>query len=218
MKQATWLPVFTGYYESIFDGADMAIDGECNLDESEYKEHYEELYKAGVTQEYFNENFWDYANFTECYNEASSSICDGLLKLDHSDIIINIEYEKTVSPKEYNFTTDAIYCVIEYDVTKLKKYLLGNLLAFTAYIDGKYTSCDGFSSHYSNDIDDWLDEDSWRDHQVGSLLEFVISNNDDDAVTSLYNESYCYEDFYNYEFDTQGCIDGFKKQLTKKEV
>ncbi len=211
VKQDTWLPIFTGYYESIFDCSDSVIESDSDLSTDEYKDHFPELFKAGVTHDFFKENFWNYADFTECFKEASETICDSLTELDHSDIILNIEYQKTVSPKFYNFPTDSINCNIEYDAEKLKSFINSHLEGFTKYIKEKYTSCSGFISSYSNGVSDWLDFENYSAHELGSVLEFVINTNETDAVMSLYDASNCHESFYNYKFDTEKCIKDYKK-------
>ena len=113
IKQDTWLPLFTGYYESFFDGSDSFI--ECETESSDdFKNNYLELYNAGVTYEFFSQNLWEHCNFKEAYNAASESICNGLMRLDSLGIILNIEYQSTESPKFYNFSTDSINCAITY--------------------------------------------------------------------------------------------------------
>lgn len=212
IKQDTWLPVFTGYYNSIFGGSDHFVEYETELDESEYQEHYSELFKAGVSYGFFKENFWNYCDFDEAFNTASEYICDGLLQLDHTGIIQDIKYQKTVSPKYYNFSTDSINCEIEYDAEKLKEYIKNNMEKYTEYIKRKYTSRDGFSSSYSNDINDWLDFEDLGDHGLGSVLEFVFLNENVDQVDLCY-ELNLSEVFLNEtKIDFKKMIADFKKQ------
>lgn len=210
IKQATWLPIFTGFYESIFDGSDDAllIDSE-----DEYKEYYSELFKAGISYEYFNDKSWEYIDFTKCFENASESICDALIKLDHAGIIKDVEFEKLVSPKEYNFSTDSINCIIKYDAKKLETYINEHFKSFTKFIEDRYTRRDGFIPSYSNDVNDWLDFSDLGDHQLGSVLEFVINNEMNEAVYELYEESNCREDFYNFDFDTDKMINDFKEAV-----
>ena len=213
---ATWLPVFNGYYNSVFDGSDSTIDYEIELDESEYQEHYEELFKAGVSHEFFMENLYNYIDFSDCYESASSNICDGLLNLDDTGIIKNVIFEKTVSPKYYNFSTDSINCKIQYDFKKLGKYVLNNFEKYTDYINEKYTSRDGFISSYSSDVNNWLNFSDLSEHELGSILNFVFFNEDQDAILNLYYESNISEAFLDYKLDTENFINDFKNQ--KKAV
>lgn len=214
---STWLPVFTGFYESIFDGSDLAIESETQLSIDEYKEYYEELHNAGISQDYFNDNIWGFINFSDCFKEASKSICNALPNLDHAGIIKGVEFESLQSPKYYNFSTDSINCKITFDTELLTKYINDNLEAFTEYIKDRYTSRSGFISSYSNNVNDWLDVNEYGEHEAGAVLQFVIYNeygSEYSAVEDLYYESNCYEDFYNYEFDYKGMIKAYKESIT----
>lgn len=210
--QETWLPLFTGFYNSIFDESDYYIESEVELTDSEFKEYYPMLIKEGITQEYFKEHFWEYLDFNKGWNGSAEYICEGLESLDSADIIKSVEYEKVVSPKFYNFSTDSINCKITFDEKLLSKYLSDNLDEFTKYIRERYTSYDGFISSYSSDVNEWLDVGSWGEHQIGSLLQFVLLNQSEDAVMDLYNESNANEGFFNgVEFDRTKMIRDFKE-------
>jgi len=195
--QETWLPVFTGYYHSIFDESDRFIECEAELSEDEFKEYYSVLYKAGVTKQWFDENLYDYIDYRAAENAVSEYICDSLTCLEHANIILDVEYEKTVNPKYYNFSTDSINCKIKYNETLLMKYLEENLDEFKKYIEQKYTSRGGFSSHYSNELEYWMDIKNHDDHEVGSLLNFVLFNEDPEAEMNLYYEANGSEAFSN---------------------
>lgn len=210
-KQETWLPIFTGFYNSIFDESDSYIEQETELSEKEFIEYYPELVEAGITKPYFKENLWKYVNFTAGHNGAANYIADSLMQLEHAGIIKAVEYQELKSPKYYNFSNDSINCLIEYDSKKLLKYLKDNLVAFTEYIENKYTSRDGFRSHYSNEVSDWLDISEWSDHEVGSLLHFVLENENTDPVMDLYEFSNSSEGFRNsVEVDFKEMINDFK--------
>lgn len=218
MKQQTWLPVFSGFYNTFFDDSESIVEREIELsvDEyvDEYKEYYSELYKAGVTHDFFVNNLWEFIDFNDCYSGVSSYICDGLLNLSSAGIVTGIEFEKVCSPRYYNFSNDSINCIINYDVKKLKRYLNGNLKVFKEYIGCEYTSRDGFSSSYSNELECWLDDTSWHDHEVGSLLNFVYFNENKDAEIDLFYASNISEAFYNStQLDIKGMIEAFN---TKK--
>jgi len=143
-KQETWCPIFTGFYESIFDCSNIAIEYENSIDEDEYKECHPELVKAGVTHEFFINNIWEHANFSECFSNAAESIANVITELDHSEIIKSVEFQKLVRPRYYNFSTDSINVVIEYDEKLLAEYLNENKAEFKKYIESRYTSRDGF--------------------------------------------------------------------------
>ena len=216
-KQKTWLPVFTGFYESGFDASHSYIERETCLSEEEFKEYFSELHEAGVTQEYFNNNLYNYLDYKAAYNESAEYIANSLMDLEHQGIILDVTYESLVSPKYYNFSNDSINCEIKYDSQKLMKYLRDNKAEFEQYITERYTSRSGFISSYSNQLDYWMDEDNHGEHEVGSLLNFVLFNEDEDAVVTLICESNVDEAFMNAcNFDTKRMIQDYKKSLKKK--
>ena len=225
MKQDTFLPLFTGYYHSIFDESERFIESEIDMSDSELKEHYSEIFEAGVTPEYFRDNFCNYINYKEAENGASEYIASALIDLDHSDIILGVEYQSTESPKYYNFSTDSINVEIDYDPKKLKEFIKDNLTYFEEYIKAKYTSRDGFISSYSNDPKDWIESiynNDLGEHELGSVLEFVFQihyGSDNEGSYALYEASNCYEGFMNsVEFDENGMIEAYKKSLKTKEL
>lgn len=213
---ATWLPIFTGFYNTIFDGSENFLES-MFADEDEFQEHMPELFESGVSYEYFCSEFWYYADFSRCFNEAAKSICYAITELDSAGIIIDSDFEDLISPKEYNFKTDSINCEIKYNATKLQKYLDENIEAFTKYIKDAYTSRDGFSSWHSNDVNNWLDVYNYGEHAAGSVLQFVIFNeyeNENDAIYDLYEESNCREDFLSPNIDIEKFISDFKSKAS----
>lgn len=206
-KVSTWLPVFTGFYESIFDPTDNYLESETNLSLDEYKDYYETLFRAGVSQEFFNENLCMYLNCVKGLEGAAEYICNSLACLDSADIIIDTVWESLQSPKYYNFSTDSINCEIEYNADLLAKYLKENEKELIEYLKGKYTSRDGFSSSYTSDLGYWIDPENHGAHEVGSLLQFVLENENDDPVIDLYYASDFLDGFIDsVEFDENGLI------------
>ena len=73
----------------------------------------------------------------------------------------NIIFEEIVSPREYNFSTDRIFCTLEID--NLSEFL-GNLVKLALPVKDKlakmirdnHSSRSGFISFMSNDLDEWL--------------------------------------------------------------
>ena len=46
---------------------------------------------------------------------------------------------------------------------------------FKEYIKERYTSRDGFISHYSNNAEDWITRESFKDsHKLGQILNFLL--------------------------------------------
>lgn len=216
--EATWLPVFHGYYDSLFDPEDNFVEYETNMSLEEKKEHYPAVFNEGVTEDFFDEYFWEcLTNRAAAMEAVSEYICEALKRIDPIGVIKAIEYESLSSPKFYNFSNDSINCKITFDQKILQEYINENIEAFTKFIEDRYTSRDGFSSFHSNDVEDWKNLDDLGEHSTGSVLEFVFINEYKDKANDpwveLYYESNVSEAFMsNIEFDSEKMIELFKSK------
>lgn len=188
LKQATWLPLFIGYYESPFDPSDSFIEMETDLSDDEIKKYYGD----DIDPKWFRENAWDYVKID--WDGLGEAITYAILDVDNTGIIKDVEYEKTCSPKYYNFSTDSINCMIEYDSDKMMSYLNNNIEAFKDYLIEKYTRRDGFIPSYSNELVYWMNTENHSDHELGSILQFILVNEGKDWTDLLCSIS----DHYNY--------------------
>ena len=149
----TYLPLFTGFYNTIWEMDDSYLIEEENID---------------------MENI-DYAKYRE---DVSKELCRVLP--DHCDLIDSILFEALISPRFYNFGNDSINCEVTLSSKKsVDEYLAENAYAFGEYLKERYTSRDGFSSSYSNDPKDWSD---WHEdeHKFGAVLDFWFTNEEVD--------------------------------------
>lgn len=159
----SYLPVFNGFYNTIFEA-----DEEREI-ESPFK---------------FDDYTFDYSDYQQrvskkCCNAIENKLKD--IKVDFAGI--SIKYQTLSSPKEYNFTNDAIHVAYKLDtkaVNAVNEYLNATKEAFEKYVLDRYTSRSGFSSFWSNDANVWLkqyikDKKSLR-HCFGAILEFIFEN------------------------------------------
>jgi len=166
----TYLPIFTGFYNTIFEpcNEDSEVDDINNLRESE-----------GLKPIGYDDCQWDYKDYFGRVSEQCAEVIESELK--GLGLIESIEYENLYSPKEYNFRNDSINIAIELTEDNIKaigKYLNENIDPFKVYIKDKYTSCSGFISSYSNNVNDWIDSDSLEHkHKLGSILGFILLDN-----------------------------------------
>lgn len=189
MKIETWLPVFPGFYNTIFEPPEDAEIDDINSQR--------EL--NGLKPIEFDDIEFDYRE----YNERVATACVGYIEDELSNIFknkISIEMQKVNSPREYNFHNDSIDVVMKVSRTflkELKKYLKDNYREFSQYIKDSYTGYDGFISSYSNNPGTWmatyLDNIENNGHYLGSLLEFVCQNediNEHNMFDSICSETY----------------------------
>ncbi len=149
----TYLPLFTGFYNTIWEMDDSYLIEELNVD---------------------MENI-DYTKYRE---DVSKELCRVLP--EHCDLIESVLYEALVSPRFYNFGNDSINCEVSLSSKEaVDEYLADNADAFSEYLKDRYTSRDGFASSYSNDPKDWTD---WKDdqHKFGAVLDFWFLNEEVD--------------------------------------
>lgn len=116
------------------------------------------------------------------YYAMRKEYCKMYVEEFSKDNKITLEFESLSSPREYNFSTDRIFCFISQDeVARLLKEV--DRKQFAEYIKENFTSYDGFSSSYSEYIDDWNLEDveSLDHNEVGALIECVTAKHIEEA-------------------------------------
>lgn len=175
----TWLPLFSGYYGTIWET-------DAN-EQNEIDWINEERERKGLQPIEWDDCRFDYKNY---YEKLSKAVCEYVSDwFIENRYVHKAKYEKLSSPREYNFANDSIH--VEYTLTKkntsvIKKYLNSHKEPFSEYVKANYTSYDGFISHYSNDLRDWLDCDLADTHKLGAILNFIIINEDQLRETDVY--------------------------------
>lgn len=180
----TYLPVFSGFYGSWFET-------EAENQSMSLCEHYQDEYSEDIP---YDDIEFDYKQFYEdCAEGIYFEIHDELVS---RDLVKKMDFERIVSPKYYNFENDSIYVTIhlaDKNVSAIMNYLNKYREDFKEYIEEKYSSRSGFISRYSNDVQDWLCEECLEhSHKLGSILEFILTNDGYDESYLFYNmmESY----------------------------
>jgi len=176
----TWCPVFSGFYNTIWEPDDeYTIE---SLSESEGRE---------VERD---EIEFDYASYEkETVNKVTQYLQEKL-----KDYVGKITLEKIVHLKQYNYGNDAIDICVDVDVEKCSQFLKDFKDEWKEYLLNKYSSYDGFIPFYSNDPKDW--EDWFRDekndsrfnrrdtaHRVGSVLNFIAETLGVEEINMYYD-------------------------------
>jgi hypothetical protein len=183
-KFETYLPVFPGFYGTWFEstGEDLEIE-DINRQREEKK----------LAPLQFDDLDFDY----EDYRLTVSKECTDAIETALQSIIngsIKVNFQKLVSPKQYNFVNDSVNIEVELDDEAMKSILdilAENKDAFKKHIVGRYTSCSGFISSHSNDSNKWLETlKTWDkellSHKLGAVLDFILQNVDGYDEESLY--------------------------------
>ncbi len=215
---STWLPIFSGFYNSIFDPGE-------NFDEYEYgheegwREHNPEF--AAYGWEDIKEALHLYTDYRPGYLAAAQAITAAFMEwFNHETdlaLIKSCQFETLNSPREYNFSTDSIDVALEIDHDVLRDYLAAHEAEWDGYLSEKYTSRSGFISSYPNDVEGWKEETenltNLDDHYLGSILEFIARSEISDPEMSFYYAADSLsEEFMNaVEIDTAKALERLKK-------
>lgn len=191
MKVQTFLPVFNGFYNTLFENI---LDNATEL----AIEYYNEQNSTELNYDDFDFNFVSIQN--EICKDAVSKIEE---KLNEIGINCTIIYENLVSPKYYNFSNDSINIEINFKkFNRVIEILEQNYDSFTQYIKDNYTSRDGFISSFSSYSSDWIEdliENSENEaHKVGAVLDFILQEIEEYKDEDLYFD--LYENYYEIDY------------------
>ena len=165
MKTETYLPVFKGFYGSIFEP-----------DETNEIDHINELRTdKGLSEIDFDDCEFDYSKY---YLDVSKYLVDEI-ESELSEYVESIEFQELKSPQFYNFTNDYINVIIKPKPDAIINYIKTYKSEWEKYLLDNYKSCDGFISSY----DYFPHSEDWNDyniingkHQLGSALNFIAEN------------------------------------------
>jgi hypothetical protein len=149
---------FPGFYESVLS---EALDHAENMMVENLIENYElpdepSPYEACM----------DASTYATGFNLIARANVDWLNHvLDDTGIVL--AYESTESPREYNFSTDALYVTVNDPALLLSLTDTPKLNATAAEF---FTSRSGFHSFYSPLVDTWGELAEWDHNQLGALL------------------------------------------------
>lgn len=207
-----FLPLFPGFYGTIYDIDDYSVGEEVGYWLTEHGQYPEFLgdvigdeiydidYKGYIEHVARNACDWVHENLSEVFEDKGRLL---------------IEFTEVHSPKYYNYSNDAVYCNISMNDAfnkALGEYLEDNSETLNKWLHERYTSCSGFISHYANNVADWRDNTgNWTvfsQHELASLLEFVLINEDvEDEMYSIMEDVHVSE-YINIklpEFDDLPC-------------
>jgi hypothetical protein len=183
--QETQIP-FCGFYHSIYD---QMIDGEIEISADYYSEIWSDdqgVPNSTVLLQSIHEAMYSHIDVSD----AHKAISEGHVKEwcekfeDATGIALKPSKIEMTSPKYYNFATDRVFARVSegaikacYDLfTEGKGRPHSPFHILNTLIEKSFTSCDGFSSHYSNQLEDWLVKplNEWDHNEVMTLLTATL--------------------------------------------
>ena len=188
----TFLPIFSGFYATIWESV---IDNNI-----EYEIEY---YKEETSNDTLTDMDFD-IDYKAMFNDLSEQIFDIITSdMEKNNLISGAKFEKLVSPKYYNYNNDSINIEVylnEDNIDTIETILNENKDSWAEYVKSHFTSYDGFSSYYSNNInnEDWnlreIIENGYT--QLGFILEFILTD-----VYGINEETIYYDiEFYASEY------------------
>ena len=161
---------FDGFYESFISAdIDHQIGQQIEWDTDIYDLNEDE-------QQILEDNYLD-INRSSFYNEIAKHYTDlyiDALNERLEGFRLNAKFKLLTSPREYNFETDRIFIDIEKDhAIDFIKYIIKNYKKeLEEKIKQRFTSRDGFWSHYKNGLDLWTqDYSEWDCNMIGTCFE-----------------------------------------------
>jgi hypothetical protein len=164
---------FSGFYETynaaIFDDW---LEYELEVLQQDYKVPAEKLEDAG-------EMFADGVEWAGCFNAYAVEYVDYFAR----KFKLGLKFDSLESPREYNFTTDRIFCSLSVDEAK-RIYSLVDKEILAKVLASHFTSRDGFISFYSSEIEALPEHiDAWDCNQLGCLIEaYCLQEEGDDTI------------------------------------
>lgn len=199
MKYKTFLPVFPGFYGTIFEADET---GEID-------------YINEVRKDAFLERVDDYSiefDYPQYYENVAKECCDFLSdNLARLGFVSKITKEYIVSPREYNFRNDSINIEVELSAKNRKAiqyYVYSRKDAFEKFLKDRYTPCSGFIPSYSCWFEDWEMETgsfySFKnpEHYLGAVLQFICEQEDIDDESMYYAAVETHVECVDYDFET----------------
>ena len=199
---------FSGFYYSLHDSAlDFAIESIFSDDNGKKRDSI--FYAAQDATD------WRMVQ-TKCAAEYAAAFA--------AEFKLPLQFESMKSPREYNFSTDIIYCTISADdaawlFDTCDKTLLAKIARET------FTSRDGFASFYEPDFTEWGDILTWDHNQLGVLVRAQVADKNPDfdawAESELMEDAQCNGGIDNWIFESNpeklNRLAGINIYLNKRE-
>jgi hypothetical protein len=177
-KLFTTIP-FSGFYNSVWDDY-FIYDLEAEYAREAYPDACEEVLNDTVNA----------VADTVDHKATQKAIAKAYVDQFNRYYDLNLEFESLQSPREYNFTTDKIFCLI--DSAEFKKiYRACDKVKLAEHIKQKFTSYDGFISYYSNDLNDWIAAGlvNFDHNQICAVIEAWLIEHHIDLKQHVYVEN-----------------------------
>lgn len=182
---------FSGFYESIHDSEiDRAIEDGFNYDLEKQKEVPvpDDIWAADIN-----------------YKAIEREYCEAFVNAFADRFGLTLTFDEMRSPREYNFSTDRLFCKIPRDEINTIRKKVEAHPDYQKLIKERFTSRDGFWSFYSSDYknEEWTRE-TLDECQYEVIIRFWLDNISDDVGSEGWRmeEYYLTNDFEMSNWDS----------------
>ena len=184
---------FAGFYCSRYDDElDAAMSSQVDHFASEYNLDYEQSGK-------YSEILFRYTDWRQTQEVIARYYVNAFNNCfkEWTDVDLKADFNKMISPREYNFETDRIFVMVD-EAAILALYDKVDEATLRRIIEERFTSCSGFVSFYSNSLDLWPSNVlEWDVNQVCTLLMCFLPEDWESEV--FYATFYSGEAFETWE-------------------
>lgn len=187
---------FCGFYETIAnDVIDGEIESELEHITSSECEAYTEAQRGAINDRI--SDLWVHLDLSSVHEEYARAWAESLGGLIAGVCPgVEFKYESMLSPREYNFETDRVFCEVNRAGIDLMLAHCG-VQRLQSVIDSMFTSCSGFISHYSNDLSQWPDDlGEWDHNQLYALISAVCEMHFDGDTEDALHFDVCRDAIY----------------------
>ena len=189
----TYLPIFPGFYNTSYEPDELDLIYSINQERKE----------KGLHEIDYNDLQIDYDNYE---NDVVTNFSDALQSI-LKDYVKSIKIQKIIHPHYYNFKNDSVDVMMEVYPNKIQEFIYNHKELFIQFLKTRYTSRDGFISHYDNTFKNWQEDTknfinySINGHYLGSILEFIFYTLQDETKQNL-SENLMYDVLENVYIDS----------------
>ena len=180
---------FSGFYYSLHDGAlDSALESIFSDD-------------SGDARPEIMRHVFDATHWREVHNAYAAEYAAAFA----AEFNLPLQFESMESPREYNFSTDIIFCTISAEnaawlFDTCDKTILAKIARET------FTSREGFASFYEPDFTERGDILTWDHNQLGALIRAHVAEQNPDfdqwAEFELMESAQCNGRLENWFFES----------------
>lgn len=170
---------FAGFYESLWS-SEVDHIAQSFAEYREVEERNERAPELRLDASEFSDILFRVTNYSAAYEHLARAYVESfdIAASRELGFKLNLKFESMTSPRFYNFETDRVFAYTSWRAIRamLKASKAEKHETLARVIKERFTSYDGFLSHYSNDLARWLEKPlrDWDHNELETLLLAAI--------------------------------------------